>query len=102
MGENNKSKLLQGDLGQLWQKLQEAAKSGNTDDVQNFVKEQVNNLSQKAGGGGIEQLQELSQKHGQEAEKLAKSAMEDIKKVLSQKVEEGKKLKEKAEADAKK
>merc|ERR1712000_12770 len=76
--ENNKSKLLQGDLGQLWQKLQEAAKSGNTDDVQNFVKEQVNNLSQKA-------------------EKLAKSAMEDIKKVLSQKVEEGKKLKEKAE-----
>ncbi|KIW61684.1 hypothetical protein PV05_01776 [Exophiala xenobiotica] len=117
--ENNKSKLLQGDLGQLWQKLQEAAKSGNTDDVQNFVKEQVNNLSQKAGGGGIEQylqmipggseiasklqqLQELSQKHGQEAEKLAKSAMEDIKKVLSQKVEEGKKLKEKAEADAKK
>merc|ERR1712000_216333 len=111
--------ILKGGLGQLWQKLQEAAKSGNTDDVQNFVKEQVNNLSQKAGGGGIEQylqmipggseiasklqqLQELSQKHGQEAEKLAKSAMEDIKKVLSQKVEEGKKLKEKAEADAKK
>merc|ERR1712000_295963 len=116
--ENNKSKLLQGDLGQLWQKLQEAAKSGNTDDVQSFVKEQVNNMSQKAGGGGIEQylqmipggseigpklqqLQELSQKHGQEAEKLVKSAMEDIKKVLSQKVEEGKKLKDKAEADAK-
>ncbi|KAK5253939.1 hypothetical protein LTS06_001745 [Exophiala xenobiotica] len=117
--ENNKSKLLQGDLGQLWQKLQEAVKSGNTDDIQNFVKEQANNASQKVGGGNIEQylqmipggseigsklqqLQELSQKHGQEAEKLAKSAIEDIKKVLSQKVEEGKKLKEKAEADAKK
>lgn len=118
--EKNKDKLLQGDLGQLWQKLQEAAKSGNADDVEKFVKEQVDSLSKKAGGGGgieqflqiipggseiapkLQQLQELSQKHGQEAEKLVKSAIEDIKKVLQQKVEEGQKLKDKVEADAKK
>ncbi|EXJ96356.1 hypothetical protein A1O1_01482 [Capronia coronata CBS 617.96] len=114
--ETNKDKLLQGDLGQLWQKVQEATKSGSTDDLQKFVKEQASKAT--GGGGGIEQflqmipggkelgpklqqLQELSQKHGQEAEKLVKSAIEDIQKVLSQKVEEGQKLKEKAKADAK-
>lgn len=116
--EENKQKLLErGDLKQLWQKLSDAAKSGNTDDIQKFVKEQVD----KAGGGGgggieqfldmipggseigpkLQQLQELGQKHGQEAEKLVKSAVEDIKKVLQQKVEEGQKLKDKAEKDAK-
>ncbi|KAL6242357.1 hypothetical protein RBB50_010905 [Rhinocladiella similis] len=121
--ENNKSKLLQGNIGQLWQKLQDAAKSGNTEDVEKFVKEQTDKLSQKAGGGGsgsgieqylhmipggsemgskLQQLQELSQKHGKEAEKLVKSAIDDVTKVLSQKVEEGQKLKEKAKEDAKK
>ncbi|KIW17780.1 hypothetical protein PV08_04975 [Exophiala spinifera] len=116
--ENNKSTLLQGNIGELWQKLQEAAKNGNTEDVEKFVKEQASNLSQKSGGSGIEQylhmipggsemgtklqqLQELSQKHGKEAEKLVKSAIDDVTKVLSQKVEEGKKLKENAKEDAK-
>lgn len=116
--ESNKDKLLQGDLGQLWQKVQEAAKSGNTDDLQKFVKDQASKVSGGGGAGGIEQflhmipggkelgpklqqLQELSQKHGQEAEKLVKSAIEDVQKVLSQKVEEGQKLKEKAKSDAK-
>lgn len=113
--ENNKDKLLKGDLGQLWQKVQ----SGNADDIKSFVQDQVQNAQQSSGGGmGIEsllgmipggkemlpkfqQLQELSQKHGGEAEKLIKSAFDDIKKVLDQKVEEGKDLKDKAEKDAK-
>lgn len=113
--EENKDKLLQGDLGQLWQKLQEAAKSGNTDDIQKFVKEQTDKVSSKAGGGidqflkmipggselgpKLQQLQELSQKHGEEAEKLLKSAIEDVKEVLEQKIEEGRKLKNKVEKD---
>ncbi|KEF51410.1 uncharacterized protein A1O9_12559 [Exophiala aquamarina CBS 119918] len=115
--EENKDKLLQGDLGQLWQKLQEAAKSGNTDDIQKFVKEQTDEVSGQAGSGieqflkmipggqelgpKLQQLQELSQKHGEEAERLLKSAIEDVKKVLAQKVEEGQKLKNKVEKDAK-
>jgi hypothetical protein len=115
--EKNKDKLLQGDLGQLWQKLQEASKSGNTEDIQKFVKEQTDKVSSRAGGGidqflkmipggaelgpKLQQLQELSQKHGQEAENLLKSAIEDVKKVLEKKVDEGQKLKEKVEKDAK-
>lgn len=119
--ENNKEKLLKGDLSQLWEKLQDATKSGKTDDLQSFVKEQVNKVSQGSGsgsgsgieqllnlipggsdiGGKLQQLQEIGQKHGDEAEKLVKSAVEEIKKVLQSKVEEAEKLKNKAEKDAK-
>ncbi|KAH0848053.1 hypothetical protein AYO21_03584 [Fonsecaea monophora] len=113
--EENKSKLLRGDLGQLWQKVQDAAQSGSTDDLQKFVKDQVDKVSESAGGGieqflnmmpggseigpKLQQLQELSQKHGQEAEKLVRSAIDDVKKVLSQKVEEGQQLKEKVKSE---
>ena len=114
--EKNKDKLLQGNLSGLWEKLQ----SGNTDDIKNFVTEQAQKGQEQLGGSGmgiesllsmlpggkdvgekLKQLQELSQKHGGEAEKLVKSAFDDIKKVLDKKVEEGKGLKEKAEKDAK-
>jgi len=115
--QKNKDKLLQGDIGQLWQVLQQAATSGNTDDVKKFISEQLEKGKQ-SGGAGIEsllsmfpggkdigsklqQLQELSEKHGKEAEKLVKTAFEDIKKVLDKKMEEGKALKDKAEKDAK-
>lgn len=115
--ENNKSSLLQGDLSQLWEKV----KSGNVDDLKSFVEQQGQKFQGGGGGGSgmleqalgmipggkelgpkLQQLQELSQKHGKEAEDLVKSAIEDVKKVLSQKVEEGQKLKDKAVKDAKK
>lgn len=121
--EENKQKLLRGDVSQLWKKVSDAAKSGNTEDLQKFAKEQIDQVSKSTGGesgsgtgieqflqmlpGGseiapkLQQLQELSEKHGKEAEKLVKSAVEDIKKVLAKKVEEGQELKEKVEEDAK-
>jgi hypothetical protein len=124
--ENNKEKLLKGDLSQLWQKLQEAGKSGDSNDLTNFVKEQVSKASQSASGssssgsssgieqllsmipggsdigGTLQQLQEIGQKHGKEAEGLVMSAVDEIKKVLSSKMEEAQKLKDKAEKDVKK
>src|SRR5882757_384185 len=49
--EENKQKLLrEGDLKQLWQKVSDAAKSGNMDDLQAFVKEQVEKASKSSGG----------------------------------------------------
>lgn len=120
--QNNKTQLLKGDLGQLWQKLQEAGKSGDTNDITNFVKDQVNKASQSGSssssggsfgqllslipgggdiGGKLQQLQEIGQKHGKEAEDLVSSAVEEIKKVLQSKVEEAEKLKNKAEKDVK-
>jgi hypothetical protein len=44
----------------------------------------------------MSQLQEGAQKHGKDAEKLLKEAMEEAQQVLSRKVEEGKKMAEKA------
>lgn len=124
--QNNKDKLLQGNLTELWQKLQEAIKSGDSNDITKFVKEQVDQVSQKASssggslvgaggigsllsmipggsdiGGKLQQLQEIGQKHGKEAEDIVKSAVDEIKKVLQSKVEEAEKLKNKAEKDAK-
>ena len=53
-------------------------------------------------GGTLQQLQEIGQKHGKEAEGLVMSAVDEIKKVLSSKMEEAQKLKDKAEKDVKK
>ena len=130
--EQNKDKLMQGDLGQLWAKVQDAAKSGNVDALEKFVKEQAGkaqkSTSSGAGGGGggdggvggsieewmgrmpggaeimpkLAKLQELVQSRGEEAEKLVKDAFREIQGVLSEKVEEGQKLAEKAKEDVKK
>ena len=118
--EQNKDKLMQGDLGQLWEKVQQAAKSGDTGDLEKFVKDTVQKGKDKASGSGgleqymnmipggseimpkLQQLQEIAQKHGDEAEKLAKDAFKEIQDVLSKKIEEGQNLADKAKKDAKK
>jgi len=119
--EKNKDKLMQGDLGQLWEKLQAAAKSGDVGELEKIVKEQGDKAKGVVGGsgGGVEQylkmipggeeigsklgqLQDLAQKHGEEAEKLVKDAFKEMKDVLSKKVDEGQKLANKAKDDAKK
>jgi gas vesicle protein len=119
--EQNKDKLMQGNLGELWEKVQAAAKSGDMCDIEKFVKETVEKGKSKAGGmgGGLEQyfnmipggseimpkfqqLQEIAEKHGDEAQKLAKDAFKEIQDVLSKKVDEAQKLADKASKDAKK
>ena len=118
--EQNKEKLMQGNLTQLWEQVQAAAKSGDTGDLEKFVKETVDKGKSAMGGGAgleqyfnmipggsetmqkLQQLQEIGEKHGEEAEKLAKDAFKDIYEVLRKKVEEGEKLTSKATKDAKK
>ena len=113
--EKNKAKLMQGNAMEFVQKTKDAFSSGKTQDLEKYVQESVNKAS-SSGSGGLEkyfsmlpsggsiwsslsQLQEGAQKHGQEAEKLLKEAMEEIQQVLSRKAEEGKKLAEKAKQD---
>jgi gas vesicle protein len=116
--EQNKDKLMQGDLGELWEKVQAAVKSGDTSDIEKFVKETLEKGESKAGWGfeqylnmipgGIEimpkfqQLQVIAEKRGDEAQKLVKDGFKEIQEVLSRKVEEGQKLADKAGKDAKK
>jgi hypothetical protein len=52
--------------------------------------------------GKIQQLQEVSQKHGKEAEDLLKSTIDEIKQVLEKKVGDAEKIAEKAKQNAQK
>ena len=115
--EKNKDKLQSGDLGQLWQMVQEAAKTGKTEDLEKYIKDTAGKAQDSMSGGmeqlfkmvpggdeivpKLRQLQELAQKHGKEAENLMRDALQEVKDVLQKKADEGQKLAEKAQKDAK-
>ena len=49
--EKNKSSLLQGDLGKLWQIIQSASKSGDTKELKEFVQQQKDQVQERSSGG---------------------------------------------------
>ncbi|KAI9812940.1 MAG: hypothetical protein M1827_004458 [Pycnora praestabilis] len=119
--EKNADSLKQGNVKELYEKVKEAVESGNTDSIESYIKSATDKAKQSGGSGmgGLEQyfksipgadqiipkftqLQEIAQKHGSEAEKIAKEAFEEIQQVLQKKVGDAQKLAEKAEKDAKK
>lgn len=116
--ESNKDKLKNANLNELWQKVKDAAQSGDTSDLEKIAKDTAGQAQQSFGGQGMEQylkmfpggedmggklsqLYELGQKHGDRAEQLLKEAMEEVKGVLEKKVNEGKKVADEAKKDAK-
>jgi hypothetical protein len=116
--EQNKDKLKNSNLNDLWKQVQQAAESGDTKDLEKFAREKADQASQSMGGGSLDkyfqmipnagdigskfqQLKEVGDKHGDRAEALLKEAFEDIKKVLEKKLDEGKKIADDAAKDAK-
>ena len=116
--EKNKDKLKNANLNELWTQVKEAAQSGDTKNLEKFVKDKAGEAQKQFGGKGLEeyfkmipggedvggkfkQLQELGEKHGKKAEDLLKEAFEEIKKVLEKKVDQGQKLADDAKKDAK-
>lgn len=113
--EKNEEKLKRGNATELVQKIKDTVASGRSQDLEQYVQEAISTANESAGGsfesyfsmfpgGGsvwssMSQLQDGAQKHGKDAERLLKEAMEEIQQVLSRKVEEGKKLAEKAKQD---
>ena len=102
----NKETLMQGNLTELWEKVRISAKSGNTGDLEKFIKETADRGKGKLGGfgGGLDQyfnsipggseiipkfrwLKEVTEKHGEEAERLVKEAFKEILDMLRRKVE---------------
>jgi hypothetical protein len=92
-----------------------AAKSGDTSDLEDFIKETADRGKGELGGfgGGLgqyfnlipggseiilkfQQLKGVTEKHWEEAERLAKEAFKEIQEVLRWKVEEAQKWAEKA------
>ena len=114
--ENNVESLKQGNVTQLWQKIKDAVSSGNTSDLESFVKQTVDQAKSSGvggSGGGLEdmlkkipgagsiapqisKLVDVGDKHGKEAEDILKSAMNEIEQVLREKVKEAENLTDKA------
>ncbi|KAF2431686.1 hypothetical protein EJ08DRAFT_173490 [Tothia fuscella] len=117
--EKNQDALKQGNFGQLYEQVKKAATSGDTGDLEKYVKDaagKAENAAKDSGFGGMEQyldkipggdqilpklskIQEAASKHGKEAEQIFKDTINDISKVLSKRSDEAEKLAEKAKKD---
>lgn len=101
MIEKNQDALKSGNVAELWSKLKE----GNSDQIQEYVKQATEkakssglgkNMEQYIkmipGGGQIipklNQLQEVAKKHGDEAEKILKETYDEIAQILQKKTKD--------------
>jgi len=116
--EENADALKGGNVQELYQRVKSAVEKGDTGDLESYVKSAASKakdagfgdyeqyLKQIPGGDQIlpklSQLQEVAQKHGDEAQKLLKDAVSEISDILQKKGDEASKLAEKAKDDSKK
>ncbi|EMD95573.1 hypothetical protein COCC4DRAFT_156098 [Bipolaris maydis ATCC 48331] len=116
--EENADALKGGNVQELYQRVKSAVEKGDTGDLQSYIK----SVADKAKDGGfgdyeqylkkipggdqilpkLSQLQEVAQKHGDEAQNLLKEAVSEISDILQKKGDEASKLAEKAKEDSKK
>jgi len=116
--EQNADALKSGDVQQLYQRIKTAVEKGDTGDLESYVKSAVDKAKQSGFGGldqylnkipggdqiipNLSQLQEVAQKHGEEAQNIMKDAISEISEILKKKGEEAQKLAQKAKEDSKK
>ncbi|QIX01749.1 hypothetical protein AMS68_007266 [Peltaster fructicola] len=116
--ESNKKELLSGNVTELWSKAKEVATSGNTDDLEKYIKQTVEKAKQKSGevGGDLSstfekyidqvlpggagqlmpkfnQFKEMAQNTDAKGlEELVKETVQEVKDLLEKKLDKGKKL----------
>lgn len=107
--EKNAKYLKQGNVNELHEEVKEAVQSGSTGSLEKYIRSTAEKAKQGSGGSGLEQymnmvpggsdvlsklsqLQEMAQEHGEEAEKIAKSTVEEIQQILQKKVGEAQEL----------
>jgi hypothetical protein len=112
--EENEDSLKQGNLSHLWAQVQNAASTGSTKQLEDFIqrtKEQVTGHGDTGSGGSssgsqslqsllggsevlskMQTLTELAQKNGKEAEQLLKSTVDELVDVLKRKTQEAEKI----------
>jgi hypothetical protein len=116
--EENADALKGGNVQQLYEKVKSAVEKGDTGDLESYVKSAANKAKESGLGdyeqylkkipGGdqilpkLSQLQEVAQKHGDEAQKIFKDAVSEISEILKKKGDEASKLAEQAKNDSKK
>lgn len=116
--EDNKDALKQGNFQDLYNKIEKAVKSGDTKELEEYAKGAGEKAKKAASsmGGGLDQyikmipggaqlgenfgkFQEVIQKRGPEAQKLAEDTIKEIQDLLAKKSEEAEKIAEKAKKD---
>ncbi|KAF2248875.1 hypothetical protein BU26DRAFT_540379 [Trematosphaeria pertusa] len=116
--EQNADTLKQGNVQELYQKIKKAVENGDTGDLESYVKSAASK-AKDSGFGGLDQylnkipggdqiipklgqIQEVAQKHGDEAQRIMKDAVNEISEVLRRKGDEAQKVAEKAKDESKK
>lgn len=129
--QDNADALKQGNAKELFDRARKAVDSGDSGDLEGYVKKAVDTAKGKGGkgnsnkqeedegdltqyldqmlpsGGGGEivpkllQLKEVADRHTDESEKLVRETMDELKKVLESKSERAKKILNKAKQEAK-
>ncbi|TLD29681.1 hypothetical protein E2P81_ATG05975 [Venturia nashicola] len=116
--EENKDALKQGNFQELYNKIEKAVKSGDTKELEDYAKGAGEKAKKAASsmGGGLDQyikmipggaqlgehfgkFQEVVQKRGPEAQKLAEETIKEIQDLLAKKSDEAEKIAEKAKKD---
>ncbi|KAH7395242.1 hypothetical protein DE146DRAFT_659581 [Phaeosphaeria sp. MPI-PUGE-AT-0046c] len=116
--EQNADALKGGDVQQLFSRVKKAVENGDTGDLEGYIKSASNKVKDAGFGdlqqymnkipGGdqimpkLTQLQEVAQKHGDEAQNIMKDAISEIGEILKKRGEQAAKLAESAKEDSKK
>ena len=119
--EKNVDSLKQGNFTELWEKVKDAASSGNTDSIEQYIKSATDKVKSQGGSMAgeldqyfkmipgadkimpkLSQLQEIGEKHGKEAEDLVKATYDDITAVVQKRVKQAEDLAKKAKDKAEK
>ncbi|KAF1919976.1 hypothetical protein BDU57DRAFT_470591 [Ampelomyces quisqualis] len=103
---------------ELYNRVKSAVEKGDTGDLEEYVKSAANKAKDSGFGGldqylnkipggdqiipKLSQLQEVAQKHGDEAQSILKDAISEISEILKKRGDEAAKLAEKAKEDSKK
>jgi hypothetical protein len=116
--EQNADALKGGDVQQLYNRIKKAVENGDTGDLEGYVKSAANKAKDSGFGGldqylnkipggdqiipKLSQLQEVAQKHGDEAQNIMKDAISEISEILKKRGDEAAELAKKAKDDSKK
>lgn len=120
--EENADALRQGDAKELFNRARKAVESGDTGDLEGYVREAADKVKSKGSkavsGTGLEQyldelpsggdilpklqqLREVASRHTDESEKLVRETVKELKQVLESKSEKAKEILEKAKQESK-
>ncbi|KAF2655865.1 hypothetical protein K491DRAFT_692505 [Lophiostoma macrostomum CBS 122681] len=116
--EENADSLKSGNVQDLFKKIKKAVESGDTGDLESYVSSFADK-AKKSGFGGLDQylnkvpggdqiipkfqqIQQVAEKHGDEAQRIMKDAVTEISEILKKKGDEAANLAKKAKDESKK